>query len=32
MEGGILNNQVLARLDCFLVSDDWEGYFLGVLA
>ena len=26
-----LNNQVLAQLDCCLVSDDWEGNFHGVL-
>ena len=26
-----LNDQVLARLDPFLVSDDWEGHLNGVL-
>ena len=26
-----MNDQVLARLDPFLVSDDWEGHLNGVL-
>ena len=24
---GGLNNQTRSRLDCFLISDDWEGLF-----
>lgn len=28
---GVLNNQFKSRLDCYMVFEDWECYFTGVV-